>query len=175
MIGPTSILRHGGCNKLTKNGRSVYCCSTHLAKMSINPKFVELTADVVRTIFKNVILYAKLAVPLSPGRLGRVLRWKSTTSGSVSGDSAVTLALTLLYLLQQAPSFGFPNEERIFCSSHKRPGMEYIAGAGEHHRGGAGDALTQVKLSPNQIVPGLAQRWSQHVLFHRISDISELV
>lgn len=43
----------------------------------------------------------------------------------------------------KAPSFGFPNEERLFCSAHKRPGMEYLAGAGEHHRGGAGDALTQ--------------------------------
>ncbi|CAM9549447.1 unnamed protein product, partial [Ectocarpus sp. 8 AP-2014] len=55
----------------------------------------------------------------------------------------------------KAPSFGFPNEERVSCSAHKRPGQEYLAGKAEHHRGGAGDALT---LAMGHVPKGLDYR-----------------
>ena len=77
-------------------------------------------------------------------RAGRLYRVSHKTKNSSGSMSAVPLRRCFLLCFQKAPSFGFPNEERIFCSAHKRPGMEYLAGAGEHHRGGAGDALTQV-------------------------------
>lgn len=75
------------------------------------------------------------------------------------------------YLFQQAPSFGFPNEERVFCSSHKRPGMEYLAAAGEHHRGGAGDALTQVIRHPIRSV----QDWNKIGSYICLSYILEIL
>ncbi|CAM9091207.1 unnamed protein product [Scytosiphon promiscuus] len=43
----------------------------------------------------------------------------------------------------KAASFGFPNEEPVACSAHKRPGHEYLPREAEHHRGRAGDSLTQ--------------------------------